>query len=59
MTFVEPSSAAGSGLSEPVGWTDPLTGLEGPEFWHRLVIAESAMLKTGQTRKSRKSMTSP
>jgi diguanylate cyclase (GGDEF)-like protein len=26
----------------PVGWTDPETGLEGPDFWRRLLVAEVA-----------------
>jgi diguanylate cyclase (GGDEF)-like protein len=29
-----------TGIPDPVGWTDSLTGLEGPDFWHRMVIAE-------------------
>lgn len=31
-----------SSIPEPVGWSDPLTGLDGPDLWHRLVIAEIA-----------------
>ena len=29
-----------SGIPDPAGWSDALTSLEGPEFWHRMVIAE-------------------
>ncbi len=29
-----------AGIPDPVGWTDALTGLEGPDSWHRMVIAE-------------------
>jgi diguanylate cyclase (GGDEF)-like protein len=29
-----------AGIPDPVGWSDGLTGLEGPDFWHRMVIAE-------------------
>jgi diguanylate cyclase (GGDEF)-like protein len=27
-------------ISEPAGWEDPLTGLEGPDFWRRALVAE-------------------
>ena len=30
------------GIPEPVGWKDPLTGLEGPDAWRRTLIAEVA-----------------
>lgn len=30
------------GVPEPEGWDDPLTGLEGPDFWQRVLIAEVA-----------------
>jgi diguanylate cyclase (GGDEF)-like protein len=30
------------GIAEPEGWDDPLTGLEGPAFWRRVLIAEIA-----------------
>ena len=26
----------------PAGWDDPLTGLEGPDFWQRVLVAETA-----------------
>lgn len=26
----------------PSGWEDPLTGLEGPDFWQRVLVAEAA-----------------
>jgi diguanylate cyclase (GGDEF)-like protein len=42
MTMTEPRHAAASGLPEPAGWTDSLTGLEGPEFWRNMVISEVA-----------------
>jgi diguanylate cyclase (GGDEF)-like protein len=29
-------------IPEPGGWEDPLTGLEGPDFWQRLLVAEVA-----------------
>jgi len=29
-------------LPVPAGWDDPLTGLEGPDFWQRLLVAETA-----------------
>jgi diguanylate cyclase (GGDEF)-like protein len=31
-----------TGIPEPVGWEDPLTGLEGPDFWQRLLVSEVA-----------------
>jgi diguanylate cyclase (GGDEF)-like protein len=30
------------GIPEPIGWEDPLTGLEGPDFWQRVLVAETA-----------------
>jgi diguanylate cyclase (GGDEF)-like protein len=42
MTMTEPLGANTGGLPEPSGWTDALTGLEGPEFWRKLVITEVA-----------------
>ena len=42
MTIVEPRSTETGGIPEPTGWTDALTGLEGPDFWRKLVIAEVA-----------------
>jgi len=29
-------------MPEPSGWEDPLTGLEGPDFWQRILVAEIA-----------------
>ena len=29
-------------IPEPAGWEDPLTGLEGPDFWQRILVAEVA-----------------
>ena len=29
-------------IPEPAGWEDQLTGLEGPDFWQRLLVAEIA-----------------
>ncbi len=40
--MVEPRSAESGGIPEPTGWTDAVTGLEGPEFWRKLVISEVA-----------------
>jgi diguanylate cyclase (GGDEF)-like protein len=31
-----------SAIPEPDGWEDPLTGLEGPDFWQRVLVAEIA-----------------
>lgn len=31
-----------NGIPEPDGWEDPLTGLEGPDFWRRVLVAEVA-----------------
>lgn len=30
------------GIPDPVGWEDPVTGLLGPDFWHRLLVSEVA-----------------
>jgi diguanylate cyclase (GGDEF)-like protein len=30
------------GIAEPSGWEDALTGLEGPDLWRRVLVAESA-----------------
>ncbi|HEY5628298.1 MAG TPA: GGDEF domain-containing protein [Candidatus Limnocylindrales bacterium] len=38
----EPRQTDVGGLPEPAGWTDALTGLEGPEFWRQAVISEVA-----------------
>ncbi len=40
MTMAERLGHSAPGLPDPSGWTDALTGLEGPEFWHKTVIAE-------------------
>jgi diguanylate cyclase (GGDEF)-like protein len=29
-------------IPEPTGWEDPITGLEGPVFWQRVLVAEVA-----------------
>jgi diguanylate cyclase (GGDEF)-like protein len=29
-------------LPEPSGWDDPLTGLEGPDFWQRVLVSETS-----------------
>lgn len=42
MTMAEETQAGAGGLPYPDGWTDPLTGLEGPDFWRKLVITEVA-----------------
>ncbi len=42
MTGAAPLRIDTSGLPDPAGWTDSLTGLEGPEFWRKLVICEVA-----------------
>jgi len=31
-----------TGIPEPIGWEDSLTGLEGPDFWQRVLVAEIA-----------------
>ncbi len=31
-----------TGIPEPAGWEDPLTGLEGPDFWQRVLVSEVA-----------------
>jgi diguanylate cyclase (GGDEF)-like protein len=31
-----------TGIPEPAGWEDPLTGLEGPDFWQRILVSEVA-----------------
>jgi diguanylate cyclase (GGDEF)-like protein len=31
-----------TGIPDPVGWSDGLTGIDGPDFWQHLVIAELA-----------------
>ena len=38
-----PTAAADAFLvPEPDGWTDPLTGTEGPRFWKRIISSEEA-----------------
>jgi diguanylate cyclase (GGDEF)-like protein len=29
-----------SGIPEPEGWQDPLTGLDGPDLWQRVLVTE-------------------
>jgi diguanylate cyclase (GGDEF)-like protein len=43
---------AGALLTEPAGWTDALTGAEGPRYWDRLISGEQARL-----RRNRRSVT--
>jgi diguanylate cyclase (GGDEF)-like protein len=31
-----------NGIPEPDGWEDPVTGLDGPDFWRRVLVAEVA-----------------
>lgn len=31
-----------TGIPEPAGWEDPLTGLEGPDYWQRVLVSEVA-----------------
>jgi diguanylate cyclase (GGDEF)-like protein len=31
-----------TGIPEPAGWEDPLTGLEGPDYWQRILVSEVA-----------------
>ena len=31
-----------TGITEPGGWEDPLTGLDGPDFWRRILVSEVA-----------------
>ncbi len=42
MTMAEPRGPETGGIPQPAGWMDTLTGLEGPEFWRKLVITEVA-----------------
>ena len=42
MTMAAPRRMDACGIPEPGGWADALTGLEGPEFWRKLVITEVA-----------------
>jgi diguanylate cyclase (GGDEF)-like protein len=30
------------GIPDPAGWEDPITGLDGPDFWRRVLVAEVA-----------------
>jgi diguanylate cyclase (GGDEF)-like protein len=43
----EPDRPAGREplLPEPLGWTDALTGTEGPRYWDRLVTGEQARVR--------------
>jgi|1186.fasta_scaffold16495_3 diguanylate cyclase (GGDEF)-like protein len=36
------TSVEHTSIPEPEGWEDPLTGLEGPDFWRRVLVAEVA-----------------
>jgi diguanylate cyclase (GGDEF)-like protein len=31
-----------TGIPEPAGWEDPLTGIDGPDFWRRVLVSEVA-----------------
>jgi diguanylate cyclase (GGDEF)-like protein len=42
MAMAEPMGTDTGGLPEPTDWTDALTGLEGPQFWRKMVITEVA-----------------
>jgi diguanylate cyclase (GGDEF)-like protein len=33
---------------EPVGWSDPITGTDGPHFWDRIVTSEAARVRRYQ-----------
>ena len=32
-------------VAPPTGWNDPLTGTDGPHYWDRLIISESARVR--------------
>ena len=34
------AGATSHGIPEPTGWEDPITGLNGPDFWQRVLVAE-------------------
>ena len=40
-TAPEPIPAEGP-PTEPAGWSDPITGTDGPRFWDRIIASESA-----------------
>ena len=41
-----------TGIPEPAGWEDPLSGLEGPDFWQRTLVSE-----VGRAARYRRAMT--
>ena len=38
----DPVDASGLFLSAPSGWNDPLTGMDGPRLWDRVISSETA-----------------
>lgn len=34
------TARSATGAPEPIGWEDDVTGLEGPDFWRRILLAE-------------------
>ena len=38
----DPVQASGLFLSAPSGWNDPLTGMDGPRLWDRVISSETA-----------------
>jgi len=40
MTESTTRAGATHGIPEPAGWEDPITGLNGPDFWQRVLVAE-------------------
>ena len=42
MTEGKTHAGQAHGIPEPSGWEDTLTGLEGPDFWQRVLVAEVA-----------------
>ena len=37
-----PARAAEKAIPHPAGWEDPITGLDGPDLWRRVLVAEVA-----------------
>jgi diguanylate cyclase (GGDEF)-like protein len=40
-----PISIVDAPVPPPTGWNDPLTGTDGPHYWDRLIISESARVR--------------
>ena len=40
-----PISIVDAPVPPPAGWNDPLTGTDGPHYWDRLIISESARVR--------------